>query len=66
MEKLLWLARISGLVGVGLCVVAVIGRLAGAFVLGSFQTGTVLIVGMAATLIACLGYLVFLVEGRIK
>jgi hypothetical protein len=59
-----WAARIAGLVGIAAIVLAVIGRLAGLFWVGSFQVGTVLQAGMAATLLACLGYLAALVEAR--
>jgi len=58
------MARIAGLIGVTVMAVAVLGRLAGLFWVGSFQVGTALQAGMAATLLACLGYLAALVETR--
>jgi hypothetical protein len=57
-----WIARLAGIVGVAAIVVAIVGRLAGAYLLGSFQVGTILQAGMAAMLLACLAYLVALVE----
>lgn len=63
---MLWMARGAAFVGALLCAVAVLVRLSGAYTLGSFQIGTVLIAGMAAVLLACLGYLVVLVEGRTR
>jgi hypothetical protein len=39
-----------------------LARLAGAYWLGGYQVGTILQAGMAATLLACLAYLVTLVE----
>ena len=58
-----WIARLAGVAGVLAMAVAVLARLAGAYHLGSFQVGTILQIGMAATLVACLAYLVALVEG---
>lgn len=58
-----WVARLAGLVGVAAIVVAVLARVAGAYWVGSFQVGTLLQAGMAATLLACLAYLVALAEG---
>lgn len=57
-----WVARLAGIAGVAAIVLAFLGRLAGAYWLGGFQLGTVLQAGMAATLLACLAYLVALVE----
>ena len=61
-KLLLWMGRVGGVVGVILCAVAVIVRLRGAFYLGGFQLGTLLLAGMAAILFGCLGYLAFLAE----
>jgi hypothetical protein len=61
---LIWLARMAGTAGVLVILVAVAGRLAGAFWVGGFQVGTLLQAGMAAMLIACLSYLAVLVERR--
>lgn len=59
-----WIARIAGVLGVAVIVLAVVGRVAGAYWLGAFQVGSVLQGGMAATLVACLAYLALLVERR--
>lgn len=59
-----WIARIAGVLGVAVIVLAVVGRVAGAYWLGAFQVGSVLQAGMAATLVACLAYLAVLVERR--
>jgi hypothetical protein len=56
------MARIAGVVGIALIAVAAIARLSGVYSLGSFQSVTLLQGGMAAVLLACLGYLAALVE----
>jgi hypothetical protein len=61
---LLWMGRTGGVVGVILCAVAVAVRLRGEFSLGGFQVGTLLLAGMAAVLLGCLGYLASLAEGE--
>jgi hypothetical protein len=61
---LLWMGRLGGVVGVILCAVAVIVRLRGAYNLGGFQVGTLLLAGVAAMLLGCLGYLAALAERR--
>jgi hypothetical protein len=61
-KLLLWMGRVGGVVGVILCAVAVIVRLRGAFNLAGFQVGTLLLAGMAAMLVGCLGYLASLAE----
>ena len=58
-----WIARLAGIAGVAAIAVAIVSRLAGAYLLGSFQVGTILQAGMAAAVIACLAYLVVLAEG---
>ena len=63
-DLLKWIARLAGIAGVVVMVLAVLGRLAGAYWLGSFQVGTILQGGMAATLVACLAYLAALAERR--
>lgn len=57
-----WVGRLSGLAGVLACTAAVLARLAGSYVIGGFQVGTLLLAGIAAMLAACLSYLVLLVE----
>lgn len=61
-KLLLWMGRVGGVVGVILCTIAVSVRLRGAFTLGGFQVGTLLLAGMAAMLFGCLGYLASLAE----
>ncbi len=64
MNKLLrWTGRSAGLIGVLLCVVSVVVRAAGMFVVGSFQVGTLLQAGMAMMILGCLAYLAVLVDG---
>lgn len=53
-DFLLWIGRVAGIVGVVIAAVAVATRGVGAYALGSFQAGTLLLVGMAAMLGACL------------
>ena len=59
---LMWIARLAGLTGIAMMAVALGARLAGAYWLAGFQTGTILQAGMAATLVACLAYVAILVE----
>ena len=58
-----WIARLAGIAGVAAIAVAMVSRLAGAYLVGSFQVGTLLQAGIAAAVLACLAYLVALVEG---
>jgi hypothetical protein len=58
------MGRIGGAVGVLLCVIAVLARIRGMFGLAGFQVGTVLLAGMAAMLVGCLGYLAAIAEIR--
>ncbi len=51
------------MLGVLLCVVSVVVRAAGMFVVGSFQVGTLLQAGMAMMILGCLAYLAVLVDG---
>ena len=57
---LLWIGRLSGVVGVLLCALAVYNRLTGSFFAGGFQIGTLLQAGMTALLLACLCHLMVL------
>ncbi len=59
---LLWIGRISGIAGVGLCGWAAYGRLTGAYFVGGFQVGTILLAGMAAILVACFFLLLVLTD----
>ena len=59
---LIWIARLTGIAGVLVMVLAVLVRLSGDYWLAGFQVGTILQAGMAVTLVACLGYTAVLVE----
>lgn len=59
---LIWMARLAGVAGVLMMALAAFARLGGEYWLGGFQVGTILQVGMALTLVACLGYIAALVE----
>jgi hypothetical protein len=59
---LLWIGRLGGIVGVVLCAIAIFGRLRGVYNLAGFQNGTLLLAGVAAMLVGCLGYLAFIAE----
>ena len=61
-KLLLWVGRIGGSAGVVLGVVAALARVRGMYNLAGFQTGTVLLAGMAAMLVGCLGYLAAIAE----
>ena len=54
---LVWLGRLAGVVGLLLIVVAVAVRLTGAYWLGAFQVGTVLLGGTAALAAGCFALL---------
>ena len=53
-DFLLWIGRISGIVGVLISAIAAATRGIGAYALGNFQAGTLLLVGIAAMMVACL------------
>jgi hypothetical protein len=61
---LLWVGRLSGIVGFLLSAVAVLLRSRSIYTFAGLQTGTLLQAGMAAMLLGCLGYLAYLVERR--
>jgi hypothetical protein len=61
---LMWLARLAGIFGVAVILVAGIARVAGAFWLAGFQVGTLFQLGIGAAVIACLAYLTSLAECR--
>ena len=64
MELLRWAARIVGLIGVVLSVVAGLTRLSGRYQLGSYQAITVLQAGTTVMVLSCLLYLASLAERR--
>jgi hypothetical protein len=54
MEELwLWLGRIAGILGLAVCAGAAVTRLSGAFWIGGFQAGTLLLAGVALLAAAC-------------
>ena len=59
---LLWIGRIGGAAGVFLSVIAVLVRIRGVYNIAGFQIGTVLLAGMAAMLVGCLGYVAAVAE----
>jgi hypothetical protein len=59
---LLWIGRVTGLLGVGLSAVAGAARLGGSYQLGSFQSLTLLDAGTAAMVMGCLAYVASLAE----
>jgi hypothetical protein len=63
-ELLVWIARAAAIGGIGTMLLAVGGRLGGAYWLAGFQVGTILQAGMALTLVGCLGYVAALAECR--
>jgi len=58
-----WTGRSAGVIGILLCVVSVVARAVGMFVIGSIQVGTLLQAGMAMMILGCLAYLAVLVDG---
>jgi hypothetical protein len=61
---LLTVGRLAGAAGVLVTLVAAVARLAGYYWIASYQTGTVLLAGMALMLIGCLGFLAALTAQR--
>jgi len=51
-----------GLLGILLMVIAVVARLAGRFMLGNIQTGTLLVAGIGAVVIGCFLLLWFIAD----
>jgi hypothetical protein len=56
-DFLLLIGRAAGIVGVLISAVAGATRGTGGYTLGSFQAGTLLLVGMAAMIVGCLCFL---------
>ena len=54
MDGLLWAGRLVGVAGVLTCVLAIIVRLGGRYLLGGFQVGTLFLGGIAAMVAGCL------------
>ena len=59
-DFLLLIGRSAGIVGVLICAVAGATRGTGAYAVGNFQAGTLLLVGMAAMIAGCLCFLTVL------
>jgi len=57
-----WIGRLGGAAGIVLCAVAVLMRLRGVYNFAGFQVGTLLLGGIAAMLVGCLGYLAAIAE----
>jgi len=57
-----WIGRLGGAAGVVLCAVSVLLRLRGVYNFAGFQIGTLLLAGIAAMLVGCLGYLAAIAE----
>ena len=66
MEFLRWAARIAGLIGVVLSLVAGLSRLSGRYSLGTYQAITVLQAGTAMMVLSCLLYLASTAERRMS
>ena len=63
MEKLLlWVGRLAGLAGVLVVLAAVLARGSGSYIVSGMQVGTLLQVGIATMVVACLAYLAYLAE----
>ena len=60
MDILLKLGRITGVVGVLLCIAGIAVRLGGAYWIAGFQVGTLLQAGIAAMVFGCLCFLAVL------
>jgi len=57
-----WTGRLAGLSGVVLTFTAIGSRAVGNYVLGGFQTSSILQAGIAAMVLGCLSYLAHLAE----
>ncbi len=62
MKNLVWFGRLGGFGGILLLIIAVIFRLAGRYILGTFQVGTLLQGAIAAMLLGCFCFLLVLTE----
>jgi hypothetical protein len=63
MARLLtWIGRTAGCLGVVVCAVALLARLTNSWAVGGIQISTLLQLGMAATILACLAYCAELAE----
>ena len=62
MELLRWAARIAGLIGVVVSVVACLARLSGRYEVGNYQAITLLQAGTMAMVLGCLLYVASIAE----
>lgn len=62
MELLHWAARIAGLIGVVVSVVACLARLSGRYEVGNYQPITLLQAGTMAMVLGCLLYVASIAE----
>ena len=61
---LLWIGRIGGAIGVIVCAIAILMRVRGVYNFAGFQIGTLLLGGVAAIVLGCLGYVAAIAERR--
>jgi hypothetical protein len=61
---LLTVGRLAGAAGVLITLVAAVGRIAGLYWIAGYQTGTILLAGMALMMIGCLGFLAVIASER--
>jgi len=61
-KLLLWVGRIGGGVGVIVCAIAILMRMRGVYNFAGFQIGTLLLGGVAAMVLGCLGYVAAIAE----
>jgi hypothetical protein len=62
----LTVGRLAGAAGVVTTLVAALMRLAGVYWVSGYQTGTILLAGMALMLIGCLAFLAALTSDRVS
>ena len=63
-QLLTWIGRLAGCLGVVVCAVALMTRLTGSWAVAGVSIGTLLQLGMASMILACLAYGARLVEFR--
>jgi hypothetical protein len=63
-QLLMWAGRLAGCLGVFVCAVALVARLTGTWVVADVSIATLLQLGMAAMIFACLAYCAVLAELR--
>ncbi|MDQ6619784.1 MAG: hypothetical protein M3Z31_08825 [Pseudomonadota bacterium] len=63
LSLLLWVARLAGVAGLLVTLLAVVTRGRGLYNVGSYAAGTLLLVGIALMVTGCLAYLASVAEG---